>query len=225
MSRMASYIIGALLLLCSGCSTVPFASNELTPTRQRSAAELSGALWGSGSGSLLVRQSALFELQGMRAPIEGIMKLDLGRKSARLVGMNDMGVKLYDISVEENSSEAHFVIPDLARYPGFTEAVATSVRRIFLAPRPDPLDKLSTQEKSYLFSRESSGRALRFIVGGAQEQLLEKSCEGPGESWRVRYYQYQMQQGNPVPGGIVLDDFSAGYRLTLWIESVEKSDE
>lgn len=226
MSRLAHVIIGALLLLAGGCAGVPFARTELTPTLPLSAAQLSGGIWSAGSGSLLIRQSALFELAGMRVPIAGVMKLDLAGKSARLVGMNDMGVKLYDISVDAASSQAHFVIPELARYPGFAEAVAASVRRIFLAPHPSPDDALERTSERYLLTRESgAGGALRFSFGGADAQLLETSCRGPAESWRVRYYQYQRRQGRLFPGGIVLDDDRANYRLTLWIESVEKTDE
>lgn len=226
MSYLTPALLGALLLLVSACATVPFARTELTPTVPSSAAALSGALWSSGTGSLMIRQSALFELEGMRVPITGVMKLDLSAKSARLVGMNDMGVKLYDISVDAASSQAHFIITDLARYPGFAEAVAVSVRRIFLAPSPAPGDTLELTPTSYLLSRENgAGGTVSFTLGGADAQLLEKSCRGAAESWRVRYYQYQRQQGHLFPGGIVLDDERAGYRLTLWIESVEKTDE
>jgi hypothetical protein len=155
------------------------------------------------------------------------MKLDTGAKSARLVGMNDMGVKLYDISVDTASSQAHFMIPDLARYSGFAEAVAASVRRIFLAPEPVPGDALEITPTSYLLTRKSGAEGtVRFLFGGVDAQLLEKSSRGPSGSWRVRYYQYQrQQQGRLFPGGIVLDDDKARYRLTLWIESVEKTDE
>ena len=105
-------------------------------------------------------------------------------------------------------------------------AVAISVRRIFLAPQPAPSDLLERSSTSYLLSRKSGdGGTLRFTFGGAEAQLLEKSSQGAAESWRVRYYQYQRQAGQLFPGGIVLDDQQAGYRLTLWIESVEKSDE
>jgi hypothetical protein len=225
MRRIAQVILGALLLLAGGCASVPFARTELTPTHPRTARELSRGIFSSEAGSLLIRQSALFELQGMKVPIAGIMKLDLASKEARLVGMNDMGVKLYDISVTAASSQAHFVIPDLARYPGFAEAVALSVRRIFLDPVPSPGDTLKRTPEEYLLSREGGAGTLRFSFGGADAQLLEKSCRGPAESWRVRYYQYQRQQGRLVPGGIVLDDDRAGYRLTLWIESVENTDE
>ena len=152
----------------------------------------------------------------MRVPIAGVMKLDLAARQARLVGMNDMGVKLYDISVDPAGSRANFVMPELARYPGFAEAVGLSVRRIFLEPRPAPDDALTLSRDSY---------RLEFLLGGARAQLLEKSCRGRACSWRVRYYQYQHDKGSLFPGGIVLDDDRAGYRLTLWIESVEISDE
>lgn len=226
MNRAGSTLLSALLLLVSACATVQFAPTELIPTVPRSAASLSGGQWSAGTGSILIRQSALFEFDGMRVPVAGIMKLDRTAKIARLVGMNDMGVKLYDISVDAVSSQAHFVLPDLARYPGFAEAVAVSVRRIYLSHEPAPKDTLERTRTSYILTREIGNEgSIRFTFGGADAQLLEKTFRGPAESWRVRYYQYQRQQGQIFPGGIILDDDRAGYRLTLWIESVEKTDE
>lgn len=226
MNLLLKIFCGMLLLLVNACATVPFANTELTPTTSRTAAELSAALWSSAHGNFLLRQSALFELQGMKIPIAGVMKLNLAAKDARLVGMNDMGVKLYDISVDRTSNTANFIISDLASYQGFAEAVALSVRRIFLTPEPSADDSLVITADTYLFSREngSSGN-IRFVLGGAQAQLLEKTYSGAAESWRVRYYQYQQYQGGLFPGGIVLDDDRAKYRLTLWIESVERIDE
>lgn len=227
MNRMIRALSVLILLLASACSSVPFAPTERTSTIPRSAHELSAQLWNSGTGSVLIRQSALFEFEGMQVPIAGIMKLDLGAKHARLVGMNDMGVKLYDISVDTASSEAHFIIPELAGYPGFAEAVAVSVRRIFLSPQPAQDDSLELTPTSYLLTRKNgtNGGTIRFTLGGADAQLLEKSFCGPAGDWNVRYYLYQHRQGRLFPGGIVLDDRRAGYRLTLWIESVENADE
>jgi hypothetical protein len=223
---MMRFLLAALLLLMSGCTTAPFPRPALTPTVPCTAAALTAGLWSAGSGSLLIRQSALFELHGLRVPMTGVMKLDLTAQSARLVGMNDMGVKLYDLSVEATTSATHFLVPELARYPGFSEAVALSVRRIFLAPAPAADDSLERTATRYLLTREDDdGGRLRFTFGGAAAQLLEKSAQGPAASWRVRYYQYQPWSGYLFPAGIVLDDEQAGYRLTLWIESVEKADE
>ena len=215
-----------MALLITACTTVPFVPTELIPTTQQSAAELSGALWSSGRGALMIRQSALFEFEGARVPIAGLMKLNLVGKGARLVGMNDMGVKLFDISVDATSSQPNFIIPDLASYPGFPEAVALSVRRIFLAPEPSPEDTFERTSTTYLITgKTGDGGTIRFTFGGAEAQLLEKTWRGVAESWRVRYYQYQRRQGQLFPGGILLEDERAGYRLTLWIESVDKIDE
>ncbi len=224
---MIRSLSGLILLLVSACTTVPFAPTELTSTIPRTVQELSAKSWDSGTGSVMIRQSALFEFEGMQAPIAGIMKLDLAAKYARLIGMNDMGVKLYDISVDTTSSQAHFIIPDLAGYPGFAEAVAVSVRRIFLSPQPAQDDSLDLTPTSYLLTRETGvdGGTTRFTFGGSDAQLLEKSFSGPAGDWKVRYYLYQHRQGRLFPGGIVLDDRRAGYRLTLWIESVDNADE
>jgi hypothetical protein len=218
-------ILAVLLLILAGCSELPFRPTQLVPVTPRTQGELSGGMWSSGKGPLLIRQSALFELRGMQVPLAGIMKLDTAAGSARLVGMNDMGVKLYDISVDRSTSHANFVVPDLARYPGFADAVAASVRRIFLDPVPAGDDALTLKSKSYLLTRESPEGKASFTFGGVDAQLLEKTFEGKNQSWRVGYYQYQRSGGLLFPGGIVLTDQRAGYRLTLWIESVEKTDE
>lgn len=225
MRRLIGYLPGALLLLLAGCATVPFQPVELTPTAQRSAAELSAGLWSRGGSKLLLRNSALFEFQGMRVPVEAMLMLDPAAGEARLVGMTEMGVKLYDISILPDKSRANFVMPELARYPGFADVVAVSARRIFLDPEPKPADRLRVTPTSYLLTRDEGGATVEFTLGGADAQLLQKSFRGNGDSWRVRYYQYERRDGRLFPGGIVLDDDRAGYRLTLWIESVEPVNE
>ncbi len=215
-------------MLIQGCvsSKVPFQGTELIPVSPMTTAALVGHLWSSGSGRYLIRQSALFEFQGSSIPIEGMMRLDLDKKQGRLVAMNEMGVKLFDLVVDPATSESLFVIPELMRYPGFTEAVAISVRRIFLSPGPSPDDTLVLADKSYLLTRTQDNRTLRFVLGGRDVQMIEKSSVSSDEAWRVRYFEFQQDQQLPfLPRGIVLDDERAGYRLTLWLESVEKTDE
>ncbi len=226
MNSVIMILIGLFLTLVSACSSIPFVSTELTSTVPRSVASLSEGLWCTGNGSLMIRHTALFEFEGASYPLTGIMKFDRSAKVARLVGMNDMGVKLFDVSVDAVSSHAHFIIQDLTHYPNFAEAVAVSLRRIFLTYVPVSNDTLERTTTKYLITRDNAaGDTIQFILGGSDEQLLEKLYRGSSESWRVRYYQYQRLQGNLFPGGIVLDDNRAGYRLTLWIESVEKTDE
>lgn len=208
-----------------GCSSVPFKKTGLVPVKSTTAGVLAKSLWSSGTGKLLIRQSALFEFNGSRTPFEGVIMLDLDKKQARLVALNEMGVKLLDLSVSRSGSEALFVIPGLAVYPGVTAAVGTSVQRIFLTPEPSEDDLLTVGAESYLLTRNSGDSSIRFLFGGENAQLLEKSYKSRTEQWRVCYYEYLREQRSFFPGGIVLDDDLAGYRLILWLESVEKTDE
>ncbi len=222
----ASILISLILFVLSGCSSIPFKKTELVPTRPTTAKELVSTLRSFGSGKLLIRNSALFEFHGVKTPIEGVMKLDLDKKHARVVAINEMGIKLFDLSINRTTSDPLFVILNLKEFPGFTEAVATSVRRIFLDPEPSQDDTLSTNSDSYLLTRRENGKTISFLIGGAAPGLLEKSSVSPDESWKVSYFEYLRDSDlPPFPRGILLDDELAGYRLTLWLESVEKSDE
>jgi len=223
--RPALLCLLAALLSAAACATAPFRPTEPTRTRPTTAAALAGNLWTAGKGSFLIRQSVLLEFQGARIPMVGILKLDTGNKTARLVGMDDLGVKLFDLSVDRGSSRTHYTLPALDRTPGLAVAVSDSVRRIFLEPEPAEDDALAIDADQYRLSRDREGTSIRFHLGGQDAQLLKKSCTGPKERWEVRYHEYRRRLDVPVPGGIVLDDYRAGYRLTLWTESVERVDE
>lgn len=223
--RPALLCLLAALLPAAACTTAPFRPTEPTRTRPATAASLVGNLWTAGNGTFLIRQSGLLEFRGARLPMAGIMKLDTDDKAARLVGMDDMGVKLFDLSVDRKSHRTHYTLPAMDRYPGIAAAVSDSVRRIFLEPEPAGDDALAIDADQYRLSRDRDGRSILFLLGGQDAQLLKKSCSGPEERWEVRYHEYQRRPDLPVPGGIVLDDYRAGYRLTLWTESVERTDE
>ena len=223
--RPALLCLLAALLPAAACTTAPFRPTEPTRTRPTTAAALAGNLWTAGNGTFLIRQSGLLEFQGARMPMVGILKLDTGNKTARLVGMDDMGMKLFDLSVDRSSSRMHYTLPALDRYPGLAGVVSDSVRRIFLEPEPAEDDTLAIDADQYHLSRVRDGTSIRFLLGGQDAQLLKKTSSGPEERWEVRYHEYQRRLDLPVPGGIVLDDYRAGYRLTLWTESVERADE
>ena len=211
--------------LFAACGTVPFRPTEPASTRPATAATLSANLWTSGKGTFLVRQSVLIEYRGGRTAVSGIMRLDTGAKTARLVGMDEMGIKWFDLSIDREATRTNFILPALDRFPGMAKAVGDSVRRIFLDPEPQETDLLRIDPERYVLTRTRDGNSIRFILGGEDAQLLEKRCRGTGERWRIGYYEHRRWQGIPVPGGIVLEDRRAGYRLTLWMEILERTDE
>jgi hypothetical protein len=177
-------------------------------------------MW-STRGSWEIRQSALFELRGAKVPMTGLLALEPGK--ARLVGLNDLGVKLFDLTVTPDGYEENFLLAELGRLPGAAEAVAASVRRIFLSPAPSPEDRMERSATEIRLSRAEGNRKITFIFGGAEADLRETRVRG-GEEWRARYYNYSPAGGNRIPGGIVLDDSRGKSRLTLWLEEVRNTE-
>jgi len=177
--------------------------------------------WSLVQGRLLLRLTAQLDIAGRIFPFSAMLRLDPETGSARFVGLDDSGIKLFDLGVTAGGSEEHFILPPLARFPGLTRILGTSVKRIYVDPAPSPYDTLKTDAGRYLLSRSRGERETLFVFGGEPLQLLAKSGRGAGESWRVDYYEYQVVDGIAWPRGIVLIDDEGGYRLMLWTESVK----
>lgn len=220
------FAILALLLTLTGCGGVPFAAPEKVALRPGvTATELAASVWTAQQGSFQLRQTVLFEFRGARVPMAGLMRLDLTQGQVRLVAMNDLGVKFFDLEVSKGGEQLHYLLPDLAKIPHFAEAVAASVRRVFLTPRPDGSEALDRTASLCQLARPYRGDEVRFTFGGAGTRLLATEVDRDQESWRVRYFEYQTAGTTLYPRGIVLDDRLAGYRLTLWQEEVKRIDE
>ncbi len=217
MSRLVLLCI--LPLLLAGCAR-PQGGGDLPQ-----AADLVSGTWVAQSATFRVRQSVLFEFRGARIPMSGLMEVDLEQKTGRLVGMNELGVKFFDLSILPEGHREHFLLPDLAAVPGLPAAVAEAVRRIFLTPQPAPTDLVRRARNGWRLERtDAEGREYSFLLGGPQPLLLEKSAIGRDQSWRVRYDDYRQAGELWLPGRAILQDRRAGYRLTLWLEEMKRTE-
>ena len=168
---MKKFFLLLILISLVGCARpVPFELPPLASTNsQVTPAELVAGVWTEHPGVYRMRQSVLFELGGMRVPMTGLLQLDTRERQVRLVAMNDMGVKFFDLSVTERDQEEHYIFPELAKYPRFSQAVAASVRRIFLEPRINGNEVLRRSDQAYGLERPYAQGSLRFIFGGATQ--------------------------------------------------------
>ncbi len=180
--------------------------------------------WTEAAGAYRLRQSALFELRGTRLPLVGVLALRPTAGWARLVALDDLGVKLFDLEVTPAAVTEHFVLPTLARYPGFGAAVGASLRRLFLDPRPGPGDA-PLAGQAHRTERREGDRRIRFTFGGPEDRWLATEVVGDGEEWRATYGDYRPVGATWLPGTAVLEDRAAGYRLTLWLEEAKRTDE
>lgn len=221
MSARLACLVLLLTMLSGGCTTVPFSAPQLGQTRELTVNELLEPFWLGDAAVYRIRQSGLFQLRGMKLPFEGFMELDVDNRRARLVALEGIGLKLFDLTVTGDAVEVHSLLPELRKHAGLPAAVADSVRRIFFQPQPSRTDRLAIGSQDYRLQR--SGRdEVCFRFGGEPPLLLGKSSDGPSGDWQVNYYQYRERSGRQIPEGIILHDHRAGYDLTLWLESVDR---
>lgn len=217
-------LTGALLLAClASCAHGPFPEPpgvEVEPGL--GAGALVRAYWPPPGGVFRVKQTAVLEIRGSRMPMLGVMELDTRTPRARLVALNDLGVKLLDITVTPSDTRAHYVLPGLDRQAGLVDVVAESLRRVYLTPPPAPEDSPAETPTRYRTLRRGTGMDLRYTFRGDPLRLYEKAAGPWGEGWTARFYEYR---GTAHPGGIVLHDTLAPYRLTLWLDEVRMIDE
>lgn len=178
--------------------------------------------WSRVQGPLLLRLTAQFDIAGRVFPFSAMLRLDPENGSARCVGLDDSGIKLFDFSVSRSGVEEHFLLPPLARFPRLTQTLGESVKRIFVDPAPSPYDTVKIVAGRYLLIRSRGQSEVLFAFGGEPLHLLAKSARGTGESWLVDYYEYTMADGIAWPRGVVLSDDQGGSRLMLWTESVKR---
>lgn len=206
-------LFATLLVGAGGCG-----GRLQTPPAERAPEALVRQVWTRGPGVYRLRQSVLFEYGPVRLPMAGFLELDTGRKRARLVAMDDFGVKLLDLTVSRDAVVENFVLPKLAR-PGLARAVGESVRRVFLSFEPEAGDALRRGPDGPVLRREEGRRELRFRLDPDTGALVEKRASGGGERWTVAYADFRDVDGTRLPARIVLRDRAAGYTLSLWLES------
>lgn len=182
--------------------------------------------WLTGGQRYLCRHSGLLELFMRKVPLEGVMKLDTVSNEARLVALDTMGVKLFDLSVNDADYRLNYLLPLLEEHRQLPEMVAKSVRQIFLRPYPVSQDHLTRTSHEYRFDSQSDP-GIQFRFSGMPVRLHSKTMNSDKQHWQVDYYQYEnytqggQQSSLWAPTGIVLNDDS-GFGLTLWIEEIKK---
>lgn len=221
---MLRLLVCTLLPLLFACAPFERPSAVVECPRHPSRQQLLADNWLQQTAVWQLRQSALLELGSQKVPLEGVLQLDTARNKARLVAMNEMGLVLFDLELDEQGQQLHRAMPQLQQQPGFAIGVAASLRRIFLQPTARASDHLQQRESTQRLWRVLSGGSLGFIYscdGGLQETRLLADAG----DWRVRYSDYQTFAGQRIPQQIVFNDYQHGVKLSLWLREVKRNDE
>jgi len=219
MRRIFAALCVGILMACT-----PTVSRQELPTDCLIEGDATGIIadhWLNVGSIWRLRQSALLEIGPKKIPLEGFLRLDLEQKTARLLAMNEMGLILFDLELDEQGQILRRAIPQLQQINGFDQGIAQSLRQIFFQPQPDVNDHVEQGDNRYRVWRTLPGGSVSFIFD-CRGDLRRTRLNAEEGDWRVIYEQYRSYYGRRLPDQIVLNDYRYGLKLTLWMREVKQ---
>jgi outer membrane biogenesis lipoprotein LolB len=207
------FIIAALL---AGCSTVPFQRPACMPLSSEQQENIVERFQATLPQSFQLLNSIVFEYNWRAFTGIGYLDVDRHNRVFKVVCLNPMGVKLFELSGDRNSVTSHYTIEAFSQYGDVTTAVGNDIRRIYFDLIPSPDARVWKRRYSVSFRQAYEAGTLEYVFTGTAGDLIEKNFydEG-GLAWRVSYYAYREQNGKRYPQGIALLHYNHGYRLTI----------
>ena len=204
------------LLLAAGCATSPF--REAPPVSMKSADPLKivAQFREHLPESFQLLNTVVFDYTLRKFLGVGYVGIDRTNGTFKVVCLNPMGVKLFDLTGDRDSVTSHDVIAALANYGDLPRAVGDDIRRVYfdLLPAAGALYRKSST--SITFWQSSGAGTLEFVFAGAGGNLVTKNYyEENSLVWRVNYYDYLEQDGKRYPRETVLTNYRYGYELTV----------
>lgn len=205
-----------LMLALPGCAAVPFHRAE--PVSQV----------GLEPGALLAKyresapeifnqlNSIVFDFAGQKVLAIGFLEINSKEKSFRVVCLNPMGVKLFDLSGDEAGLTTNYAIEPLAKLGDIAVLVAADIRRIYFDNAPKENATPYGWGNRVIFGGGTPDGYLEHVFAGGTGDLVEKRFYADQLLvWQVDYSEYHENNGRRYPREITIIDYKNGYQLTV----------
>ncbi|WP_161794874.1 DUF3261 domain-containing protein [Desulfonatronum thioautotrophicum] len=165
------------------------------------------------------RQTVIWEAGDRVQVMQGIMMLDGQRMQVRLLGLSEIGIKLFDMTVDGDQHEVHLLAPVLGPARELlARQVALSVRRIFLT-YPDMETARAFAGPDSVILADTLGHGTLVLECFPPGETARRAWS-PDQRWEIDLDDYSLMNDLPLPGRIVYQDHRAGYLLTIILHEV-----
>lgn len=215
---MRQLCVFLFLLIFAGCaahpSVVPMVGGEVPEVVKQQAKDH----WTNGQGVYTLKQAVVLLVGGRSLQMDGIIRIDLDRKVARLVVLGGFGMKWFDMEVTPRGYVVNSVLPAASQFPGFLDHAARAVQRLYLTYQPAVDSTDAYMDGALLVAIGEEGEARFTFDSSGKLERTEFMSER--ERWNVGY-DYSGQPDTTVPSTVTLVDHGADYRLILRTTSVK----
>jgi hypothetical protein len=205
-----------LFLFVAGCRTVPFQETALVPIDQGDPWSVVERFQEKSPDSFQLLTTVVFEYNSRTFSGIGAVQVNRSARVFKVAAINPMGVKLFELSGDQNNAETQYVVADFSQYGDLATTVGNDIRRIYIDLTPNPDAKIRKKKNKLIFWQSSGPGYVEYVFAGAGGDLIEKNYyEEDGIVWKVSYYEYRDQDTKRWPQGIIYVHYQHGYRLVI----------
>jgi len=220
-SRFPHLVSCLSLLFLTGCASIPFKDVPRTAPGTNSALTVRAAFARTQDSNYEALQSVVFQLFGRKMTGLGYFSVDTDTSAFALSCMTPMGMKLFDIQGQGDTVEAVFALPQFGKKENLARAVGLDLKRTYFDILPPEKAEIRWKKDRLVFIEHQTDGRTEYDFGGPDQLLLEKRVyAGRKMVCRIRYYEYEPQNGFLYPHGIILENRNYHYRLILRLKSV-----
>jgi hypothetical protein len=208
--------IPLFVMLFTGCATVHFSQPASVSIRDIEPGQLLERFKANLPETVSSLNSVVFEYAGISFLGLGFVEIDRSKGTFRVICLNPMGVKLFDLSGDKDVTTTNFAIEPIAKYGEIGAAVAADIRRIYFDLLPPPDTEPRKGAYRFIYGSATPKGYQEHIFAGIEGDLTEKRFYSDQFiSWQVTYHDYKNIGGKRYPQGIVLTNYSDAYQLVI----------
>jgi outer membrane biogenesis lipoprotein LolB len=204
-----------------GCSSVPFQKTRYVPQDQ---AELLRAVEQYDlrlPEYIQLLNTMVIEYQWKKLSCLGVIELKMREHTYAVACLSPLGVKLFEVSGNRDGVTDSYVLADVIRDDALIQTIGEDMKRIYFDLVPSSGASTIVKKDRAIIRRGADAGIMKYEFGGEDISLVNKSYyENNVLKWKVSYYEYQEKDGQLHPGGIVLNNYVQGYRLTLTLKEI-----
>lgn len=210
-----------LILLLSACGKAPFQSAPRIELMEKNPEQIQARFAATLPKQFQRIDTLTFQYGMRRMSAIGVTDVDMEAKTFTVVGLNPMGIKLFDLSGDMRTVKSRFVAPAFSRHKQFAQRIAEDIRRIYFHRIPALPADASVGKYQAVYRLEKEGNRLTHIFSGEIPRLTAKRFHQNGFlQWQVQYFGYIEKKGLIHPVGIYLKNSRHNYRLAVQLKEI-----
>jgi len=219
MRRLAAGLL--MLFLAAGCESIPFQKAPDAPFDNAAPAAIRERFKENMPVNLRLLNTIVFEYNWRTFSCIGFIDVDTAKRTSTLACINQMGMKLFEISLDKENINTSFALPEFTSKGNLTKAVGEDIKRIYFDLVPSDGAEATKEKFAVVFRQKEGEGTAEYIFSGSGQYLTEKTYYEDGNPlWRVSFYEYQSKNGSIYPGGTILKNYKYGYRLIIRLKEI-----